>query len=96
MKHKKDENHDEVIKALLQLGCSVFDLYKVGDGMTDLLVGYRGLNFLVEVKRDEKASFTPMQIRFNATWRGSVIRANSPLDAVEKVIKASNTIMRLK
>lgn len=91
---KRDTNHNEVTKALLQLGCSVHDLAAAGNGCPDLLVGWRGLNFLVEVKRDSKAPYTRAQILFNRMWQGQVLRAESAHDAVEKITQAYNKAAR--
>ena len=39
---------------------------------------YDGANILVEIKKDDKASFTPAQIDFMNTWRGGYIVAWRP------------------
>ena len=47
---KTDKNQAEIAKTLRKMGCSVHSLHKVGQGVPDLLVGYRGHNYLVELK----------------------------------------------
>ncbi len=47
---KIDRNHVEIVAALRGVGASVQDLAAVGKGCPDLLVGYRGQNYVIEVK----------------------------------------------
>ena len=51
---KVDANQTEIVKALRQVGASVQSLAATGKGCPDLLVGIRGLNFLIEVKDGAK------------------------------------------
>lgn len=46
---RRDDNEPDVVKALRDVGASVFHLYETG--MPDLLVGYHGATHLLEVKR---------------------------------------------
>lgn len=43
----------------------------------DLMIGYRGLNFLIEIKnpdgRDERGEAYERQLRFIADWTGSAV-----------------------
>ena len=51
MKHgRRDANQAEIVKALESVGASVLDLADVGRGCPDLLVGYAGREWLIEVK----------------------------------------------
>ena len=61
---RTDANHAAVVRALRQVGASVLDLSRVGQGCPDLLVGYQGKNFLVEVKATAKKKLTKDQVRF--------------------------------
>ena len=51
---RKDANHDEIVSALLQVGADVVDLSQHGDGLLDLLVGFRGVLMLIEIKDGAK------------------------------------------
>ena len=51
---KVDSNQTRVVKALRELGATVQHLHAVGKGCPDLLVGYKGSNYLLEVKDGEK------------------------------------------
>lgn len=64
-----DSNHVEIVKALRKAGRSVRSLAPIGGGVPDLLVGYKGKNFLLEVKTD-KGDLTEDQVKFVSEWRG--------------------------
>ena len=65
-KNKRDTNEPEIVAVLRAHGFSVYPL----DQPLDLLVGYMGRNYLVEVKMP-KAKLTPAQVEFLKGWRGS-------------------------
>lgn len=77
---KRDDNHAEIVKALKAAGASVKELEAVGDGFPDLAVGYRGSNYLLEVKNpatrygqgknDNASKTTEKQQAFREEWRG--------------------------
>jgi hypothetical protein len=69
-KHKRDGNHGPIARRLEELGASVFDLSAVGRGLSDLLVGFCGATFLVEIKMPN-GTLTPSQVEFARTWRGA-------------------------
>ena len=73
---KTDANQAEIVKALRKLGCSVHSLHKVGQGVPDLLVGYRGVNYLVEVKA-VKGAYTQDQLEWLDKWRARVYTIRS-------------------
>ena len=84
----RDGNEKPIVDALIRIGCSVFRL----DKPCDLLVGYRGVNFLLEIKlplgpRGGKAhsDLNDSQKEFDATWRGQFEVVRSPEDAIEIV-----------
>lgn len=66
-----DKNQELIVEGLRQIGASVQSLATVGKGVPDLLVGYRGKNWLLEVK-GEKGALTGPQITWHADWRGTV------------------------
>lgn len=83
---KVDENQAEIVSDLRALGCSVQPLHAVGGGVPDLLVGFGGKNFLLEVKDGNKSpsrrKLTPDQIEWHECWRGSVYTVTCTDDAV--------------
>ena len=86
---RTDANHPEVVAALRAIGCSVADTSRVGCGFPDLVVGFRGRNWLVEVKDGRKSpsrrALTEDQVSFVAAWRGHWLRVDSAAEAVEKI-----------
>ena len=72
---KVDDNQREIVQALERIGAEVQSLASVGKGCPDLLVGFRGSNFLLEVKRPKAkgqsaGKTTDDQERFLARWAG--------------------------
>ena len=90
---KIDGNQAKVVQYLRGLGMTVQPLSAVGQGVPDLLVGFRGMNFLVEVKDGDQFPshrvLTKMQQEWHAMWSGSVVVANSAEDAATKIARMS-------
>lgn len=81
-----DINQKAIVEHLRAMGVTVFHLHEVGKGCPDLLCGYKGKTYLVEVKRDDKATYTPAQIEFQSKWNGfPVVRINNPQEAIDFV-----------
>ncbi len=74
MPKKVDRNQPEIVKALRSMGATVECLHAVGKGCPDLLVGYRGINLLMEVKDGEKVAsarkLTLDQEKWHNRWQG--------------------------
>ncbi len=81
-----DSNQSEVTKALRKIGASVQLLHSVGKGCPDMLVGYKGVNILLEIKRDETKKLTPDQVIWHHNWRGQVATVATAEEAL-KVVK---------
>lgn len=86
---KIDANQNEIVAALRKIGCSVQILSSVGRGCPDILAGFRGKNFLIEIKDGSKPpsgqKLTPDQVEWHANWNGQVNVANSVEAAIEIV-----------
>lgn len=71
-----DDNQRDVVDGLRRMGCTVQHLHKEGMGCPDLLIGWRGRNWLFEVKDGAKPpsarTLTEMQKRWHMEWRGQV------------------------
>lgn len=84
-----DANQPEIVEALREAGCSVQLLHMVGKGCPDLLVGWQGLNVLVEVKDGSKPpsarKLTPDQEIWHDNWRGQVTVVCSVHEALTAV-----------
>lgn len=68
---RTDANQKEIVAALRSVGATVQSLAPVGHGVPDLLVGFRGATYLIEVKTPT-GKLTPDQIRWHGDWRGGV------------------------
>lgn len=73
---KIDDNQKAIVNVLRQIGASVQSLATTGKGCPDLLVGYQGINYLMEVKDGgkvlSKQKLTIDQEHWHSLWRGSV------------------------
>lgn len=75
LRARVDTPQREIVAALRQYGCSVQHLHQVGRGCPDLLVGFRGANYLLEVKPPGSPSrrrLTPDEAPWHSAWRGQV------------------------
>lgn len=96
---KRDKNHVEIADALKRAGYTVKDLYMVGGGCPDMLVGRSGATWLLEVKVPDAKTKRPdngavrhwrlledTQIEWMATWDGCRVHVvTTPLEALEAV-----------
>ena len=84
-RHRKDQNQKAIVEALENVGADTFDLSQVGKGLTDILVGFRGVNFLLEIKNpDQNWKFTEKQNEFHRFWRGQ----KAVVETVDDALKA--------
>jgi hypothetical protein len=79
---RADANQVEIVKALEDMGAGVWNIKLP----VDLLICWRGANYLIEVKDGKKApsarKLTDLQTDFFASWRGPVFKVESVTDAV--------------
>jgi len=83
---KRDMNEQRIVDALRGVGATVRHLN--APGIPDLLVGYRGVNYLLEVKT-KTGKLTAAEQTFFDEWRGqcAIVRT---VDEALKVIGAAN------
>ena len=71
-----DGNQNQVVKELRQMGCSVAISSAIGKGFPDIVVGYNGRNYLLELKDPAQPpsarKLTPDEKVWHDKWRGSV------------------------
>lgn len=79
---RRDNNEGEIVAALEAVGCSVTRLSQ--GGVSDLLVGRQGTNFLIEVKT-VKGKLTAAQVDFRNNWQGQYDVARSAEEALRIV-----------
>ena len=67
-----DANHIEIVDKLRAIGATVVDLASVGGGVPDILVGWRGRTYLLEIKTT-KGYIRATQEQFFRSWMGGRI-----------------------
>ena len=87
MRHKAslDANHTEIVSQLRHIGATVVDLAKVGKGCPDLLVGWRGKTYLMEIKT-AKGYVRATQEQFFRSWTGGHIAVVRSFDDAYNVL----------
>ena len=90
---KIDANQPSIVEGLRKVGASVACCQAVGEGFTDLVVGFRGVNYLIEIKNPEqdpcKRKLTPDQVDFHAAWTGQIAVAET-LEEALRIIGVSD------
>jgi len=84
---RTDANQHAIVNALRKCGARVHLLYREGRGCPDLLVGYRGVNLLIEVKT-ESGELTKREAQWHHNWPGQV-------DIVRTVEEAVHLLMEV-
>ena len=84
----RDANEPSIVSGLRRIGATVEKL----DKPVDLLVGFRGVNYLLEVKGElgpkggsTGRNLTPDQETFFATWRGQRCVVRNISDALQAI-----------
>jgi hypothetical protein len=82
-----DANQEQIVSALRARGAGV-RVISQGDGIPDLLVGYKGFTILMEVKDGQKVpsarKLTPAEQKFFDDWQGGMlVIVNSVEEALE-------------
>jgi len=84
---RTDRNQREIIEALRKHGATVEPLHQVGAGCPDILVGWLGGNYLIEIKDGDKPpsgrKLTPDQVVWHNRWRGQVQVAKNVAEALD-------------
>lgn len=85
-----DKNQSEVVIALRKAGATVQPIHTIGKGVPDLLVGWRGRNYLFEVKDGDKPpsdrQLTSDERTWHRFWGGQVAVVENPTEAVQKLM----------
>jgi hypothetical protein len=92
-RHRSDSNQSPIVDILRRLGAYVAITSQVGGGFTDLVVGFRGVTYIVEVKYGDDWDYTPAQKEFRKDWKGGpIVTLASVDDAVtwlQRIARAS-------
>jgi hypothetical protein len=72
---KVDANQAEIVKKIRSIGASVHSVAQL-KGFCDIVVGFRGKNFLFEIKDENqppsKRKLTEMEAKFQLSWQGQI------------------------
>jgi hypothetical protein len=87
---KVDRNQAEVVNALRNVGASVQSLASIGKGCPDLLVGYHGILYLMEIKDGtnipSKQLLTDDQKKWHDAWTGSPVHVVRSIEQALKIL----------
>lgn len=87
-----DANQPAIVGALRGIGASVLHLHQLKNCF-DLLVGYRGRTFILEVKDPSqppsKRQLTEGEAQFRARWRGSPYHVVETVEEALRIVTAS-------
>lgn len=77
MIRKTDSNHKEIMDKCRTIpALSIFSTHAVGKGFPDIVIGYRGKNYLFEIKDGKKPpsqrKLTSDELRFHIGWYGQI------------------------
>jgi len=82
---KSDANQKRIVETLRSVpGVSVFVTTIVKHGFPDLVVGFRGVTYLVELKT-EKGKLTDDERDFFDSWTGQITIARSAEDILDMI-----------
>jgi hypothetical protein len=81
-----DANQDQIVSALRSAGAYVWII-----GLpVDLLVGYKGHTFLVEIKTDSKKRLTKLQADFFENWMGGTLCRIDNAESALRMLKVAD------
>jgi hypothetical protein len=85
-----DANQDQIVTALRAMGATV-RIVTQGNGLPDLLVGFRGVTILMEVKDGQKVpsarKLTPAEQKFFDEWKGGIVAIVNSVDEAIDLLK---------
>lgn len=86
---RTDRNQAEIVQALRQVGATVTPTHTVGGGFPDVVCGYRGLTYALEIKDGTKPpsaqKLTAEEERWHDEWRGQKAVVRSVKEALEAI-----------
>jgi len=84
-----DANQPEIVNALRAIGAYVLHLHQLKN-CCDLLVGFRGRTYLMEIKDPaqppSKRQLTPGEAKFRDEWKGTPYHIVETIDQALKII----------
>jgi hypothetical protein len=93
-----DTNQPQLVKQMRQVGMSVFVTSMIGKGFVDCVCGYRGINFLLEIKDPSqppsKRKLTDDEQAFHDSWRGNTHVVETIFDVMRILNEVNKTAER--
>ena len=87
---RRDDGENDIVDALRKAG-AVVRVVTQGDGLPDLLVGYRGFTILMEVKDGTKPPsarrLTEAEEKFFMEWTGGLLVVVNSVEEALEVLK---------
>ena len=87
LRGRTDANQANIVRGLRKIGCTVFPTSNLGSGFPDILVGFRGHNWLFEIKdsnqKPSEQNLTDDEKDFHCAWSGQVAVIRSVEDAMD-------------
>ena len=85
-----DDNQQAIVNILRTTGATVVLLSGVGKGVPDLLVGFKGVTLLMEIKDGKKPpsdrKLTTDQQKWHAEWKGGALSIVDSADSALRMI----------
>lgn len=83
-----DDNQKEIVKQLRQIpNLSIAITSQLGKGFPDFIIGYKSLNYMIELKDgskvESKRKLTPDEVIFHESWKGQINVCNN----IEEIFK---------
>jgi hypothetical protein len=89
-----DKNQNEIVHALRQVGATVILLHEAGEGIPDLLIGFMGDTYLMEVK-SKTGKLNPRQIEWHEKWNGDFVFIVRSIEDALNAIRVTDSDRRL-
>jgi hypothetical protein len=87
---KIDANQNEIVKETRRFGASVTITSQLGKGFPDVIVGWKGKNYLWEIKDGSKCpsqrKLTPDEEEWHEAWQGQKAIIESTEQAIQFLI----------
>jgi hypothetical protein len=89
---RTDNNHAKIMEECRKIpSLSIFSTHTLGKGFPDIVIGYKGINYLFEIKDGDKPKsqrqLTPHEKSFHMKWRGQVNVAYSIDDILNVIMR---------
>lgn len=86
---KVDANQSDIVAVLRAVGATVTPTHQLGAGFPDLCVGYKGTNYLLEVKDGShppsRRRLTADEQQWHDAWCGTVHIVNDETEALQAI-----------